>query len=210
MLQESIAPGETAWTEEPEPTPEGMDVYSPACSLNDVIYFFGASGLLSFEPVSKKWTALPSPPDLEGTIASPAVAAHKGRVWVMGGTSSPEHENRFGKNRINAFAYDPQGQPGQEWSRGPDLPASVAWGASWSANEKLLVISGGRWQEDQSVHAFGAKDAFFAPFLYKNDHVTKTGSEQTQGKYSKEMRFSQAASSLMSAWTGSPATRGTL
>ena len=153
-MQESIAPGETAWTEEPEPTPEAMDVYSPACSLNDVIYFFGASGLLSFEPASKTWTALPSPPDLGGTIASPAVAAHKGRVWVMGGTSSPEHEKRFGKNRVETFAFDPQGQSGQEWSRGPDLPASVAWGASWSASGKLLVISGGRWQEDQGVHAF--------------------------------------------------------
>jgi hypothetical protein len=35
--------GEESWQEEGE-TPPGFDVYSPACVLDDQIYFFGTSG----------------------------------------------------------------------------------------------------------------------------------------------------------------------
>jgi len=98
---------------------EGFDVYSPACTLDGIVYFFGTSGLHSFEPATGAWEALPSPPDLEATISAPAVAAHKGRVWVMGGTGAPPEQNQTG-----SFAYEPRGRV---WSRGPELPASLAW-----------------------------------------------------------------------------------
>jgi hypothetical protein len=46
----------------------------------------------------------------------------------------------------------------------------------------------------QSKHPIenGAKNATFAPFIYKTEHFTKTGSGQTYGKLKKEWRFSQA------------------
>jgi hypothetical protein len=34
------------------------------------------------------------------------------------------------------------------------------------------------------------KTPLFAPFMYKNDHFTKTGSGQTKGELKKEWRFS--------------------
>ena len=110
----------------------------------------------------------------------------------MGGTGTPPNQNQTG-----SFAYEPRERV---WSRGPELPASLAWcanpledeassykwfgfshrrkhllvspegqypvhylvltlpsairGASWSAGGKLMVISGGRWQEDQGINAF--------------------------------------------------------
>jgi hypothetical protein len=35
------------------------------------------------------------------------------------------------------------------------------------------------------------KTPLFEPFIYENEHFTKTGSGQTEGKLKKEVRFSQ-------------------
>jgi hypothetical protein len=60
--------------------------------------------------------------------------------------------------------------------------------------EKYEVPSGGDWSLHRNAAVFidSAKHASFAPFYTQNDHYSKTGSGQTQGKLKKESRFSQA------------------
>jgi hypothetical protein len=43
-----------------------------------------------------------------------------------------------------------------------------------------------------------SKNGLFEPFIYKNEHFTKTGSGQTQGKLQQKDRFSSGASALES------------
>ena len=70
----------------------------------------------------------------------------------MGGTS-PEAGYRA---RTDCLIFDPAG--GGSWATGPALPASVSWGASWSARgESLLVVSGGRWDEAARTHVFESR-----------------------------------------------------
>ena len=76
------------------------------------------------------------------------MATHRGRVWVMGGTGASQ------KNHTETWIFDPNAT---SWSRGPDLPCSLSWGAAWSFHGALLAISGGRWDEDQGTHVFEAR-----------------------------------------------------
>lgn len=76
------------------------------------------------------------------------MAAHRGRIWVMGGTGTTE------KNHTAAWIFDPDAVT---WSRGPELPCSLSWGAAWSFHGNLLAISGGRWDEEQGTHVFEAR-----------------------------------------------------
>ena len=162
---ESIAPGETSWRYECE-VPAGFDVYSPACCLGGKIFFFGSGGdhpkkngvghgLVSFDPTSGKWDeTIPPPPGLGFPCSAPAVATHRGKVWVMGGTGGSE------RNNLKTWSFDPANY---SWGAGPDLPASVAWGASWSVSigaeqsKSLVAIAGGRWDDAQQTHVFEAR-----------------------------------------------------
>ena len=65
-LSPAADPAAEGWRVEGE-VPEGFDVYSPACVLDNKIFFHGNSGLLSFDPLSGvsggSWDlALPQPP----------------------------------------------------------------------------------------------------------------------------------------------------
>ena len=67
----------------------------------------------------------------------------------MGGTSP---NNR---SRVDCLVFDPSA--GGRWMTGPPLPASLSWGASWSAGGQLLAISGGRFDEAQETHVFESR-----------------------------------------------------
>jgi hypothetical protein len=57
--------------------------------------------------------------------------------------------------------------------------------------EKYEVPSGGDWSLHRNAAVFidSAKHASFAPFYTQNDHYSKTGSGQTQGKLKKRAVF---------------------
>ena len=53
--------------------------------LEDKIYLAGRHGLAVFDPATQQWNKLPAKPG-GGGFSSPAVAAHRGAVWVIGGS----------------------------------------------------------------------------------------------------------------------------
>ena len=118
-LVESIAAGETAWRIEPAPLPAGVTA-DAGCVLNGKIYLAGAHGLAAFDPTSQQWGAPTRPPlpAVAAGFSSPAIAAHGGAIWIIGGSGSTE-----------VWSFNPDSD---EWAAGPSLPTSLAWGAAWS------------------------------------------------------------------------------
>ena len=90
------------------------------CVLNGKIYLAGAHGLAAFDPTSQQWGAPTRPPlpAVAAGFSSPAVAAHRGAIWIIGGSGSTE-----------VWSFNPDSD---EWAAGPSLPTSLAWGAAWS------------------------------------------------------------------------------
>ena len=66
----------------------------------------------------------------------------------MGGTGTRQ------KNRTETWVFDPDTAT---WSRGPELPCSLSWGAAWSFHGSLLAISGAMWDQEQGTHVFEAR-----------------------------------------------------
>ena len=91
------------------------------------------------------------------------MATHRGRIWVMGGTGISE------KNHTETWIFDPDAV---SWSRGPQLPCSLSWGAAWSLRGTLLAISGGRWDDDQGTHVFETRS-----FVLEGEAPERSGSD---------------------------------
>ncbi|MFH1568405.1 MAG: hypothetical protein ABIL09_10460 [Gemmatimonadota bacterium] len=133
---ESIGLGEDRWRPEP-PLPMPLS-QADGCVLDGLLYCIGRPGLLAFDPGQGRWLQdlpqLPEPPQ------APQVAAHRGRIWVMGGS-----------RRRSTHLYDPRQRT---WCDGPELPTDQAWGAALELGGRLLVAGGAHWSEVHRTYVF--------------------------------------------------------
>lgn len=133
---ESIGPGESTWrAEAPLPHPVSQ---AAGCVLDGVLYVVSRAGFLAFDPHAGGWdVSLPQPAD---PPQAAQVAAHEGRVWVMGGS-----------RRRDTTIYDPAART---WTAGPGLPCDNSWGAALSLGGELIVAGGAHRSERHETYFF--------------------------------------------------------
>ncbi len=149
----SIAPGETTWRSEPD-APRTFRQAS-GCVLDGKIYvgrgrsdaFPNAPGLYVYDPERRGWdTSVPPMPI--GPPNAPLTAVHDGEIWVMGGWGT--------KHGRAIHRYAPQTRT---WTRGPDLPIPLGWGAAVEMDGKLVIAGGAYYAREH--HGFIFSDCAF-------------------------------------------------
>jgi hypothetical protein len=121
----SIAPGETHWRQEPGiPPTAGLKALAGTAWDNCFFVTIAKLGLAQFDGA---WTVL----SREYQPRSPQVAAFRNAIWVMGGRETA--------NDHTTMIFD---LTSHQWTRGPDLPRDLAWGAAAVVNGRLLVTGG--------------------------------------------------------------------
>jgi hypothetical protein len=133
---ESIGPGETAWRAE-EPLPHPLN-QADACVLDDVVYIMNQVAFLAFDATTGEWNL--DLPQLATSPQAAQVAAHRGEVWVMGGS-----------RRRDTNIYNPVANT---WRRGPDLPCDNSWGAAVDVGGTLIVAGGAHYSERHRTFLF--------------------------------------------------------
>lgn len=133
---ESIGAGETCWrTEAPLPWPQNQ---AGGCVLNGQIYCISRNGFLRLNPETGAWDT--DLPQLDASPQAAQVAAHDGKVWVMGGS-----------RRKDTHVFDPESGV---WSDGPALPTDNSWGAALEVGGRLVVAGGAHWSERHKRYYF--------------------------------------------------------
>lgn len=138
---ESIGIGDQKWRAE-EPLPRPMRQFAGAV-LQDVIYCISKEAGYSYDVKKRAWDEIPP---LWNMPQAAQVAAHDGKIWVLGGV----HTKR-------TFCYDPQSG---QWKPGPELPTEQSWGSASDLNGRLIIAGGAHWSEFH--HRFIFDDAVYA------------------------------------------------
>lgn len=135
----SIGTEEKEWRPEP-PAPSPL-TQAAGCVVAGKIHIASGArsncpGLFVYDPESRKWSSVKHP--LEPAPAAPLVAALDDTIWVMGGRGETG-------GLTATYAYSVSAE---QWTRGPDLPVPVSWGAAEAVNGKIL-IAGGAYHDPQ-------------------------------------------------------------
>ncbi len=142
---ESIAPGESAWRDEP---PLPMPTRQGGCAaLEGVLYCVSTEGFFAFDTAARQW--LSGLPQLEKSPQAALVTAFAGEVWVMGGYLSKD-----------TFRYSPAER---KWRPGPPLPTQQSWGAAAVLEDRLYIIGGAHRSEAQEFVVFDDRTYVLRP-----------------------------------------------
>eukprot|EP00911_Craspedida_sp_UC1_P000340 UC1_evm2s261 len=151
---ESWSPGESQWRAEASCPitmggADGMSGQFNCTVLDNVAYFAGPFGLLSFSPSAGWNTTTLAPSPTAG--ACPLVAAHAGEIWVMSGFFYDATPGKMCELQpaVHSFA------PGKgTWTLRPPLPCTEAWGAGVSVDGTLYAIGGSKFSRNARTFCF--------------------------------------------------------
>ncbi|QDU90481.1 Sodium/glucose cotransporter [Pirellulimonas nuda] len=92
------------------------------------------------------WGELPPLPDAFG-FGGPAAGEHAGALIVAGGANFPEGPpweggQKVWHDRVFVLERGPDGQPQTQWKDAGRLPRRIAYGASFSTPEGVLIVGG--------------------------------------------------------------------
>ncbi len=147
----SIGVGEDEWR--PEPPAPGPLIQAAGCVIGDKMYIASGvrsecPGLFVYDAAKRQWSTVKHPS--ETPPAAPLVTAWRDEVWVMGGRGKSSGETA-------TFGYSTESGG---WTRGPDLPLPVSWGAAASVNGGIL-IAGGAYRVKETGGFFNSDRVFF-------------------------------------------------